>query len=646
MVVSDSRLRLRRYSGSLKTKTLNVRVTTMDAELEFAIQQTTTGKQLFDQVVKTIGLREVWFFGLQYTDSKGDSTWIKLYKKPESPAIKTIKYLKRVKKYVDKKTADGHHHHHQNQNDESDDSDGEDMTGSMPFSTWVMNQDVKKENPLQFRFRAKFYPEDVAEELIQDITLRLFYLQVKNAILSDEIYCPPETSVLLASYAVQARHGDHNKSLHTAGFLANDRLLPQRVIDQHKMSKEEWEQSIMTWWQEHRGMLREDAMMEYLKIAQDLEMYGVNYFEIKNKKGTDLWLGVDALGLNIYEQEDKLTPKIGFPWSEIRNISFSDKKFIIKPIDKKAPDFVFFAPRVRINKRILALCMGNHELYMRRRKPDTIDVQQMKAQAREEKNAKQQEREKLQLALAARERAEKKQQEYEDRLKQMQEEMERSQKDLMEAQEMIRRLEEQLKQLQAAKDELELRQKELQAMLNRLEEAKNMEAAEKAKLEEEIMAKQMEVQRIQDEVNAKDEETKRLQDEVEEARRKQAEAAAALLAASTTPQHHHVAEDENENEEELTNGDAGGDVSRDLDTDEHIKDPIEDRRTLAERNERLHDQLKALKQDLAQSRDETKETQNDKIHRENVRQGRDKYKTLREIRKGNTKRRVDQFENM
>lgn len=60
---------------------MNVRVTTMDAELEFAIQATTTGKQLFDQVVKTIGLREVWFFGLQYTDSKGDLTWLKLWKK-------------------------------------------------------------------------------------------------------------------------------------------------------------------------------------------------------------------------------------------------------------------------------------------------------------------------------------------------------------------------------------------------------------------------------------------------------------------------------------------------------------------------------------------------------------------------------------
>ncbi|CRK90584.1 CLUMA_CG004286, isoform A [Clunio marinus] len=577
-------------------KMLNVRVTTMDAELEFAIQQSTTGKQLFDQVVKTIGLREVWFFGLQYTDPKGDLTWIKLYKK-------------------------------------------------------VMSQDIQKTDPLQFKFRAKFYPEDVAEELIQDITLRLFYLQVKNSILSDEIYCPPETSVLLASYAVQARHGDFQKVTHGPGFLTNDRLLPQRVIDQHKMSKDEWETSITTWWQEHRGMLREDAMMEYLKIAQDLEMYGVNYFEIRNKKGTELWLGVDALGLNIYEKDDKLTPKIGFPWSEIRNISFNDKKFIIKPIDKKAPDFVFFAPRVRINKRILALCMGNHELYMRRRKPDTIDVQQMKAQAREEKNAKQQEREKLQMALAARERAEKKQQEYEDRLRTMQEEINRSQANLMEAQDIIRRLEEQLKQLQLSKEELEQRQNELQDMLRRLEESKNMEAVERIKLEEEIAAKQVEVAHIQEEVAAKDSETKRLQDEVEEARRKQQEAAAALLLATQTPQHHHLAEegDENGDDDDMTNGDngsGGGDVSRDLDTDEHIKDPVEDRRTLAERNERLHDQLKALKQDLAQSRDETKETANDKLHRENVRQGRDKYKTLREIRKGNTKRRVDQFENM
>lgn len=46
-----------------------------------------------------------------------------------------------------------------------------DSTTMFAFVLQVLSQDVKKETPLQFKFRAKFYPEDVAEEIIQDITL-------------------------------------------------------------------------------------------------------------------------------------------------------------------------------------------------------------------------------------------------------------------------------------------------------------------------------------------------------------------------------------------------------------------------------------------------------------------------------------------
>lgn len=35
---------------------------------------------------------------------------------------------------------------------------------------------------------------------------------------------------------------------------------------------------------DHRGMARDEAEMEYLKIAQDLDMYGVNYFSITVSK--------------------------------------------------------------------------------------------------------------------------------------------------------------------------------------------------------------------------------------------------------------------------------------------------------------------------------------------------------------------------
>lgn len=38
--------------------------------------------------------------------------------------------------------------------------------------------------------------------------------------------------------------------------------------------------------------------------------------------------------------------------------------------------------------QILELCVGNHELFMRRRKPDSMEIQQMKANARDERQRK------------------------------------------------------------------------------------------------------------------------------------------------------------------------------------------------------------------------------------------------------------------
>lgn len=69
----------------------------------------------------------------------------------------------------------------------------------------VLDQNIPPESPATFTFLVKFYPEDVAEELVQEVTQHLFFLQVKQSILTCENYCPPEASVLLASYAVQAK---------------------------------------------------------------------------------------------------------------------------------------------------------------------------------------------------------------------------------------------------------------------------------------------------------------------------------------------------------------------------------------------------------------------------------------------------------
>uniref|UniRef100_A0A8C6U4S2 Moesin b n=1 Tax=Neogobius melanostomus TaxID=47308 RepID=A0A8C6U4S2_9GOBI len=558
-------------------KPINVRVTTMDAELEFAILPSTTGKQLFDQIVKTIGLRETWFFGLQYQDSKGFSTWLKLNKR-------------------------------------------------------VTAQDVKRDNPLLIKFRAKFYPEDVTEELIQETTQRLFFLQVKECILNDDIYCPPETAVLLASYAVQVKHGDYRKDYHIPGYLSREKLLPQRVLEQHKLNKNQWEERIQVWHQEHKGMLREDAMLEYLKIAQDLEMYGLNYFSIKNKKGSELWLGVDALGLNIYDKKTSRTEKkksqIGFPWSEIRNISFNDKKFVIKPIDKKSPSksvlffpgFCVLCPRLRINKRILALCMGNHDLYMRRRKPDSIEVQQMKAQAREEKSKRQMERylgqinpennQSLLVIFIFRvlEDQTRRALELEKERTIAQEEAERLDKDRKAAVEAKAAL--------LHQSETQIRNQDCLVLTDLLlclspfcffsafwPTVAIMAEADLGRTKDDLKTKLMGVH-IQDTVHA----------------------------------HMHEHDETDESTEE---------ASAELTVPGMIRDRSEEERmTEAQKNQRLQKNLKALSFDLAEAVDESKKTPLDLIHAENVKAGRDKYKTLRQIRQGNTKQRIDEFESM
>lgn len=56
--------------------------------------------------------------------------------------------------------------------------------------------------------------------------------------------------------------------------------------------------------------------------------------------------------------------------------------------------------------------------------------------------------------------------------------------------------------------------------------------------------------------------------------------------------------------------------------------------------------LQELSDELQKTKEETKLTKNDILHADNVKQGRDKYKTLKQIRQGNTKKRVDEFECM
>ncbi|XP_057306153.1 radixin-like isoform X2 [Hydractinia symbiolongicarpus] len=555
------------------TNNTNVRVRTMDAELDFIVEPNITGKEIFDQVVRTIGLQEFWFFGLQYTDEMGYVTWLNLNKH-------------------------------------------------------VAALDVKKNGLVQFKFRAKFYPENVSVELIQDVTQKLFFLQVKDNILNDRIYCSPATSVLLSSYAVQVKYGDFKSDVHRKGYLYNDRLLPDRVLKQHQMSKEQWEERIMSCWSQHRYMHREEAMMEYLKIAQDLEMYGVNYFDIKNKRGTDLYLGVDALGLNIFKRENKLSPKIVISWTEIQHISFNDKKFIITPFNKKEQEFLFYVPRLRINKRILTLCMGNLDLYMRRRKPETIEIQQMRNRAYEERRSKYREKQRLNNEQKARATAERKKHELGQQLRRLEEDarlayeaLDKSKRDTAEAEQRRRRA------LREAEEMHRLKEQAV-AVQKRLEEEAAKERMEKAEFEAHAATAATKSARRAAEAEEKQREADRLYKELAESRQREQEQNEKL--------HNMTYADEQDTERTRQAVDLNF-----INVDQRELNYTSQQ----DKNENLKLQLNELSSQLNLTRDRSKLTQEDLLHEGNLKEGRDKYRTLRQIRLGNTRQRIDEFES-
>lgn len=337
-------------------KVYKVLVTTMEAELDFSIQQNTTVKQVFEQTAKTIELRELWYFGLEYKDSYGDRSFMAMDRK-------------------------------------------------------VLSHSLSSENPIQLRFRAMYYPEDASTELLQFITKRLFYLQVKESILNDDVYCAPDTAVLLASLACQVKYGDRKTANLSVDQLAREKLLPPRILGQFKISALDWAERIANWWSEHDQMLRDEAMVEYLKVCQELEMYGVTYFAIRNKRNTVLSLGVDSWGINIYDPADKLTPKIGFAWTDLGAIRCSKKKLVLKASGQKTADFVIYTDHERITKRITALCIGNHQLFFRRRLPDTPELEQLKLEANEERQKQLRERQRIQAELEAKKRREERERE-------------------------------------------------------------------------------------------------------------------------------------------------------------------------------------------------------------------------------------------
>ncbi|XP_039106485.1 tyrosine-protein phosphatase non-receptor type 13 isoform X6 [Hyaena hyaena] len=226
-------------------------------------------------------------------------------------------------------------------------------------------------------FRIKFFMDDVS--LIQHtLTCHQYYLQLRKDILEERVHCDDETSLLLASLALQAEYGDYQPEVHGMSYFRLEHYLPPRVMEKLDLSyvKEELPKLHNT----YVGASEKETELEFLKVCQRLTEYGVHFHRVhpEKKSQTGILLGVCSKGVLVFEVHNGVrTLVLRFPWRETKKISFSKKKITLQNTSDGIKH-AFQTDNSKVCQYLLHLCSSQHkfQLQMRTRQSNQ-DAQDM-----------------------------------------------------------------------------------------------------------------------------------------------------------------------------------------------------------------------------------------------------------------------------
>ncbi|XP_026738847.1 FERM domain-containing protein 5-like isoform X3 [Trichoplusia ni] len=240
--------------------------------LECEFHPSYKGKFLLEHVCQQLNLTETDYFGLRYVDAGGQRHWLHMAK--------------------------------------------------------LILKQVKDASPILFSFRVKFYPPNPLL-LKEDVTRFQIYLQLKRDLLHGRLYCTANEAAMLGALIIQIELGDYDPNIHVGNYVTEMRLLLRqtdtieaRIQELHREPVEGTPGGSGG----VKGMSTQEAERTFVKIACQLDTYGVDPHPVKDHRGNQLYLGINHSGILTFQGSRKTHH---FKWSEVHKINFEGRMFIV-----------------------------------------------------------------------------------------------------------------------------------------------------------------------------------------------------------------------------------------------------------------------------------------------------------------------------
>ncbi|EFA78109.1 talinB [Heterostelium album PN500] len=220
--------------------------------------------------------------------------------------------------------------------------------------------------------KKKFFVDDFNVNRDDPIQLHLVYVQSRDAIISGSHPCSYDEAIQFAALQCQIQLGNHNTTIHKAGYLKIKEYMPPSY---HK--KKDAEKDIYKEFRKLVGMTESNSKFRYVQLCRSLKTYGITFFQTKErvkgqKKPVPKLLGITRDCILRLDAESKEIEK-EYPLNHLRRWAASPASFTLDFGDYEE-DYV--SVMTTEGEAISQLLGGYIEILMKKRKDTSVTVEE------------------------------------------------------------------------------------------------------------------------------------------------------------------------------------------------------------------------------------------------------------------------------